>query len=66
MFELRKDPRGREYYWQAGERINDTQENSDILAVENNYVSITPMHSDLTDFKQYDLWQKIVNTNKQE
>ncbi len=45
----REDPRGRAYYWLAGEVVDSpTQENSDIDAVNNEYVSITPLHYDLT------------------
>lgn len=49
-FEERKDPRGKTYYWLAGELINDDgEENTDIHAIKNNYVSITPIHIDLTN-----------------
>lgn len=52
VFEERKDPRGRIYYWMGGEALHCEQAaNSDIWAVENNYVSITPLHSDLTDYR---------------
>jgi 5'-nucleotidase len=51
VFEERKDPRGRIYYWMGGELLNCDQEmDSDILAVEEEFVSITPLHSDLTDY----------------
>jgi 5'-nucleotidase len=51
VFEERKDPRGRVYYWMGGELLNCDQEtDSDITAVEEEFVSITPLHSDLTDY----------------
>jgi 5'-nucleotidase len=51
VFEERRDPRGRIYYWMGGELLNCDQEtDSDIMAVEEEYVSITPLHSDLTDY----------------
>jgi 5'-nucleotidase len=51
VFEERKDPRGRIYYWMGGEVLNCNQEtDSDIAAVEEDYISITPLHSDLTDY----------------
>lgn len=50
-FEERTDPRGRVYYWMGGEVIAcEQEEDSDIFAVEHNFISITPLHSDLTDY----------------
>ena len=52
----RKDPRGRTYYWLAGEAINDDSlENTDIDAVKSKYVSITPLHYDLTNYDTINL-----------
>ncbi len=46
------DPRGKKYYWIAGEEIGyERIRGSDILAVKNNYISITPLHLDLTNYK---------------
>lgn len=45
----RVDPRGRPYYWIGGEPSWDPDEASDMFAVRENYVSVTPMHLDLTD-----------------
>ncbi len=51
----RKDPRGKVYYWLAGDLMDDhTVENSDIEAIKNNYVSLTPLHLDLTDHSLID------------
>lgn len=50
VFERRLDPRGRSYYWQAGSLAAETDPDTDLYAVQNNYVSITPMHADLTDY----------------
>lgn len=52
IFEKRVDPRGRTYYWMAGE-VLETDENADstdVHAVKNNYISITPLRLDLTDY----------------
>lgn len=49
-YERRVDPRGGVYYWLAGEKIDQAQnENSDLAAILNNKVSITPLHFDLTN-----------------
>jgi 5'-nucleotidase len=49
-FDVRRDPANREYFWLTG-RMNviDTEEDADQIAVSNNYVSVTPVHYDLTD-----------------
>jgi 5'-nucleotidase len=50
-FEVRSDPNGRDYYWLTGKMvITDDSDERDIIAVKNNYVSITPLHYDLTDY----------------
>jgi 5'-nucleotidase len=45
----RLDPRGRKYYWIGGEPpVWHPGEGTDFEAVQNGYVSITPLHLDLT------------------
>ena len=53
VFEARRDPRGKIYYWLGGEAVECRQENEniDISAVREGYVSITPIHFDLTNHK---------------
>ena len=46
-----KDPWGREIFWIGGGTITWTgTENSDHLAVAEGYVSVTPLHMDLTNY----------------
>jgi len=50
-FEERKDPRGKSYYWLAGELVEDEiAEDTDIYAVRKGYISITPLNVDLTGY----------------
>lgn len=50
-----KDPHGRHYYWLTGEFFNqDTAQNTDMWALENNYVSIQPVQFDLTSYSLLD------------
>lgn len=52
VFEERKDPRGRIYYWMGGEPAKQEQEaDSDIRAVEEEDISITPLTIDLTHYQ---------------
>ncbi len=47
-----KDPSGREYYWIGGGEMTWTGDShSDFQAVEEGYVSVTPLHLDLTNYK---------------
>ncbi len=46
------DPRGRKYYWiGGGEQQWEPGENTDFEAVQNGYISITPVHLDLTNYE---------------
>ena len=48
-FEERETPFGKKYYWLTGEFENfDTEEDTDIWALRNNYVSIVPTQFDMT------------------
>ncbi|MFN2291759.1 MAG: 5'/3'-nucleotidase SurE [Anaerolineae bacterium] len=47
----RKDPRGRPYYWIGGEPPSGhADEGTDIWAMANGYVSVTPLHLDMTAY----------------
>jgi len=49
MLVERQDPRGRNYYWIGGKPPTGVpEEGTDIWALANNYVSITPLHLDMT------------------
>ncbi|MGQ9872748.1 5'/3'-nucleotidase SurE [Leptodesmis sp.] len=56
VFEKRIDPRGKTYYWLAGELLEDIEESdyladqapTDVQAIRNNYITITPLQYNLT------------------
>jgi 5'-nucleotidase len=49
VFDQRKDPNGRRYFWMAGNFVNhDKGEDTDEWALANNYVSVVPCMYDLT------------------
>jgi 5'/3'-nucleotidase len=51
----RLDPRGRPYYWIGGDAPTAIpDEGTDFGALEQGYVSVTPLHLDLTDFRVID------------
>ncbi|WP_240986790.1 5'/3'-nucleotidase SurE [Acididesulfobacillus acetoxydans] len=57
VFESRLDPHGRRYFWQGGTLIPETDPDTDVAAIHAGYVTVTPMHSDLTDYKKLEEWQ---------
>ncbi|MFW6108386.1 MAG: 5'/3'-nucleotidase SurE [bacterium] len=52
-YDRRTDPWGRDYYWITGElqRHFEHEPDSDLRALRDGYVSITPLHFDLTDYE---------------
>jgi len=50
-FDKRLSPNGKEYYWLTGKFVNhDAGEDTDIYALESEYVSIVPVQFDLTAY----------------
>ena len=57
-FEKRTDPRNRTYYWQGGDQqVFDPDPDIDGPALAANYVSITPIKCDMTDYQALDQLQ---------
>lgn len=60
-----KDPMGRTHYWYTVIPVDSTEEGTDRWAVENGYVSLTPLRLDLTDHPKLDTvrtleaWKKL-------
>lgn len=52
-FDARQDPHGRPYFWMGGHYVNSEPEatDTDVWALDNNYVSVFPCHFDLTNYK---------------
>jgi 5'-nucleotidase len=47
-----RDPRGKEYYWIGGSISTWTgSEDSDFRAVQDRFISVTPLHLDLTNYE---------------
>jgi 5'-nucleotidase len=52
-FDVRCDPAGREYFWLTGQmKVTDTDPETDQVAIGDGYISVTPIHYDLTDREQ--------------
>jgi len=49
-FDVRRDPANREYFWLTGHmNITDTDPETDQVAIHEGYISVTPIHYELTD-----------------
>ncbi len=59
---VRTDPRGAKYYWIGGEvpPLHPRVEGTDVTAIDDGYVSITPIHMDLTCMRE-DVWDLLGN-----
>jgi 5'-nucleotidase len=65
VFEKRIDPRGKTYYWLAGEVLEEVEEASelgkniptDVQAIRNNYITITPLQYNLTAMRNLGMIQ---------
>ena len=50
-YEIRHDPANRQYYWLTGSmHKTDKSREYDVKAVDDGYISVTPIHCDLTDY----------------
>jgi 5'-nucleotidase len=60
-FDERHDPSGRKYYWLTGEFQNfDKGRDTDVWALENNYISVVPVQFDLTNHKLKTKMEKVL------
>jgi 5'-nucleotidase len=60
-FEERVDPMGRKYYWMGGKLRELPQDlDSDVVAIENGYISITPLYFDLTNYNKIKILGDII------
>ena len=60
IYEERMDPYGKSYYWLTGSLVEvDDNLETDQFAIKNNYVAVTPIHFDLTDYKTYENMKKL-------
>jgi 5'-nucleotidase len=62
-FDKRVDPRGLIYYWLAGELVEGEEESdTDVKAVLDGYISVTPVHFNLTNYTLMPALGEIIGT----
>ncbi|MGV3617089.1 MAG: 5'/3'-nucleotidase SurE [Fimbriimonas sp.] len=60
--EMRQDPWGKDYYWQGGAVVMTTgQPNTDVQAVNDGFVSVTPVTVDWTDHAHLEALERSFN-----
>jgi len=57
-YERRQDPRGRDYFWNSGVfKLTDSESSTDMAALRDKFITITPLCFDLTDHATLERWQ---------
>jgi 5'-nucleotidase len=68
MIVKKTDPRGREYYWIGENRVKwEPRKNTDHEAIEQGFVSVTPIHMDLTNYSvlgHMRSWESVLSRRK--
>ncbi len=64
-FEKRTDPRENVYYWFAGESSSAArQKDTDVGALTSGFITVTPLHFDLTRYDLIETLREVVTKNK--
>ena len=59
---IQKDPRGRDIYWIGGDKPEwQDDKGTDIAAVADNYISVTPIAPSFTNYSSFDRLEKFLN-----
>jgi 5'-nucleotidase len=57
-YEERVDPRGRSYFWNNTVfRLGNTDQDTDVAALRDGYITVTPLQFDLTNYPMLREWQ---------
>jgi 5'-nucleotidase len=57
-YERRKDPRGRDYFWNSSVfTLGESEDDTDVAALRNRWITVTPLQFDLTDHRELTKWQ---------
>jgi 5'-nucleotidase len=58
-YERRQDPRGRDYFWNSSVfSLVESEETTDMAALRDKFITITPLCFDLTDHQTLERWQR--------
>ncbi len=58
QYEQRKDPRGRDYFWNSSVfTLGESEDDTDVAALRDGWITVTPLQFDLTDQRELPSWQ---------
>ncbi|MDP9173540.1 MAG: 5'/3'-nucleotidase SurE [Planctomycetota bacterium] len=58
-YERRTDPKGRDYFWNTSVfTLRQTEDDSDVAALRERYITVTPLQFDLTEYALLKEWNK--------
>ena len=65
-FLIRKDAKNNPYFWLTTDRFSSNihKKDSDIWAINNNYISITPINIDMSETESFNTYKEQFNKNK--
>jgi 5'-nucleotidase len=64
-YERRQDPRGRDYFWYSSAfKLNPGDDETDVAALQDKFITITPLQFDLTDPSLMKSWPKDFSSGR--
>ena len=58
-YDERRDPRGRAYFWNSSVfTLGNTEEDTDVAALRDGYITVTPLQFDLTHHPMLHEWEE--------
>jgi 5'-nucleotidase len=58
-YQRRQDPRGRDYFWNSSVyKLGDTEADTDVAALRDKFITVTPLQFDLTEHSLLKQWQE--------
>ncbi|HEX3357974.1 MAG TPA: 5'/3'-nucleotidase SurE [Tepidisphaeraceae bacterium] len=59
-YEERTNPRGQKYYWNSSVfKLSTTDDDTDVAALRDKYITVTPLQFDLTEHRLLEKWQQM-------
>ncbi len=66
FFDKRLDLHGKVYYWQGAEEHTETKPETDVVALREGYITITPIQFDLTNYENLNMLKNNLNIDLSE
>ena len=66
FFDKRLDLHGKIYYWQGAEEHTETSPDTDVIALREGYITITPIQFDMTNYDSLEKLKSSLDLNLSE